>query len=110
MAGNNVLHFSDEGFDGDVLKSDVPVLVDFSATWCGPCRALAPVVEQLADEYAGRAKIGKLDVDECPDTAAKYQVRGVPTVLIFKNGNVAGQSVGLVSKSRLAEMLDKALT
>lgn len=109
MAGQNVLHFTDAGFENDVINSDVPVLVDFTASWCGPCRALAPAVEQLAADYDGRAKVGKLDVDECPTTAAKYKIRSVPTVLVFNRGKVAGQSVGLVAKKRLAEMLDKAI-
>jgi len=109
MAESKVIHLNDAGFEAEVLKANVPVLVDFSATWCGPCRALTPVVEQIATDYAGRVKVGKIDVDECPNTAAKYMIRGVPTVLVFKDGKVSGQSVGLVPKTKLADMLDRAL-
>jgi thioredoxin 1 len=109
MADSKLVHFTNEGFEADVLKSDVPVLVDFTATWCGPCRALAPILEQVAKDYEGRVKVGKVDVDECPDLAAKYRVSGVPTVLVIKEGKVVGQSIGLVQKTKLADMLDRAL-
>lgn len=103
----NVLHFSDADFEAQVLKASVPVLVDFTATWCGPCRALAPLVEEAAGKYAGRVKVGKVDVDECPATAMKYQIRGVPTLLLFKDGKVASQSVGLIPRDKLTALLDK---
>ncbi|MBI5489906.1 MAG: thioredoxin [Deltaproteobacteria bacterium] len=102
-----VLHFSDADFEAEVLKSSVPVLVDFTATWCGPCRALAPLVEEAAGKFAGRVKVGKVDVDECPKTATKYQIRGVPTLLLFKDGQVAAQSVGLIPRDKLTSLLEK---
>ena len=105
MAGKNVHSFTDQNFEQEVLKSDLPVLVDFTATWCGPCKALAPIVEKLADELAGKAKVGKLDVDDAPETARKYGVRGVPTVMVFKGGQKVGQNVGLTGRDKLVELL-----
>ena len=101
-----VLAVSDAAFDGDVLKSDLPVLVDFWATWCGPCRAMTPIVEQLADEYVGKAKIGKLNVDENNQVAARYQVRGIPTMLLFKGGQLVGSKVGATGKADLQKLID----
>ena len=98
---------TDTNFEQLVLKSDKPVMVDFGATWCGPCKALAPVVEQMAEEYAGRAVIAKVDVDECPEASAQFRIRNVPTVLFFKNGEVVDKSVGAVPKATLSEKLDK---
>jgi len=92
-----------------VLKSSVPVLVDFTATWCGPCRALAPIIEEVAGSYAGKVKVGKVDVDECPTTATKFQIRGVPTLLLFKDGKVTAQSVGLIPKAKVTELLDRVI-
>lgn len=106
MAGANTLNFTDGAFDADVLKSDVPVLVDFWAEWCGPCRMIAPTVDQVADEYAGKVKVGKLNVDENGGTAMRYNVRGIPTLLLFKGGQVVEQRVGAVSKSDLVKMLE----
>ena len=109
MAGPNTLEFTDDSFDGDVLKSDVPVLVDFWASWCGPCRMIAPHVDDIATEFAGKAKVGKVEVDSNQGTAARYQVRGIPTLLLFNNGEVVDQVVGAVSKEKLAEMLQGQL-
>lgn len=91
------------------MNSDQPVLVDFTATWCGPCRQIAPLVDQLADEYEGRAKVAKLDIDESPETARRFQIRGVPTILVFKGGEVVDQQVGLAPKTVLANKINSAL-
>ncbi|MBR4804664.1 MAG: thioredoxin [Bacteroidales bacterium] len=98
-------HITDANFEEVVLKSTIPVLVDFGATWCGPCKALAPVVEQIAEEYAGKAVVAKADVDECPTVSAQLRIRNVPTVLFFKNGQVVDKSVGAVPKNVLVEKL-----
>ena len=105
MASNKVQHFNDLNFEQEVLKSDKPVLVDFTATWCGPCKALAPIVDQIADELDGQVKVGKLDVDESPVTAGKLGIRGVPTVMVFKAGERAAQHVGLTTKAKLKELI-----
>ncbi|MEC7526224.1 MAG: thioredoxin [Myxococcota bacterium] len=109
MAGKNVVSVNDLNFEDEVVKSDQPVLVDFTATWCGPCRQIAPLVDQLADEYSGKAKVAKLDIDESPETARRFQIRGVPTILIFKGGEVVDQQVGLAPKTILAQKLDGAM-
>jgi thioredoxin 1 len=106
MAGSNTLTFSDAAFDKEVLSSDVPVLVDFWAEWCGPCRMMAPTIETVATEYAGRVKVGKLDVDSNGQTAMRYNIRGIPTLLLFKNGRVVEQRVGAVGKSEVTKMLE----
>lgn len=106
MAGANTLNFTDDSFDQDVLQAEKPVLVDFWATWCGPCVAMAPVIDQVADEYQGKVKVGKLDVDSNPGSASRYQVRGIPTMLLFKNGQVVDQVVGAVGKAKLTQLLD----
>jgi len=106
--GNEII-ISDSNFDQEVLLSEIPVLVDFWAPWCAPCRMLAPIIEELAGEYAGRVKVGKLNVDENPSTAARYGVRGIPALILFKNGGIANQSIGLQPKQNIKEMVDKAL-
>jgi thioredoxin 1 len=103
------LHFTDGNFEDDVLKADTPVLVDFWATWCGPCRMIAPIVEELAVEYEGKAKIGKLDVDSNQQTAIKYGVRSIPTILIFKGGQLKDTIVGAVPKNQLVHRLNAVL-
>ncbi|MFZ5895360.1 MAG: thioredoxin [Myxococcota bacterium] len=105
MASKDVQVFNDLNFETEVLSSSVPVLVDFTATWCGPCKQLSPIVDQLATELAGQVKVGKLDVDESPVTAGKYGVRGVPTVMVFKNGERAAQHVGLTTKQKLIDLV-----
>ena len=109
MAGEHTLNFTDGAWDTDVLKSDVPVLVDFWAEWCGPCRMMAPAVDVIANEYAGRVKVGKLNVDENNATAGRYQVRGIPTLLLFKGGQVVAQQVGAIGKSDMQKMLEPHL-
>lgn len=99
-------HFTDENFNTEALSSDIPVLVDFYADWCGPCKMLAPIVEALAPEYEGKVKIGKLNVDNAPNTAQKYGIMSIPTLLFIKNGEVVNKIVGLVSKAELEEALN----
>jgi thioredoxin 1 len=106
MSGTNTLNFTEAGWDTEVLKSDQPVLVDFWATWCGPCRAMTPIIDQLATDYAGKARIGKLNVDENPQVAARYQVRGIPTMLLFKNGALVASKVGSTNKGELQKLID----
>ncbi|MBZ5544318.1 MAG: thioredoxin [Acidobacteriia bacterium] len=109
MAGKNTLVFTDQNFESEVLKSDKPVLVDFWAEWCGPCRLMAPAVEALAEEYASRAKVGKVNVDENQSVTARYQIRGIPTLLVFKNGEIQEQYVGVTSKDAIVKMLERHL-
>ncbi len=106
MAGTNTLTFTDSDFDAEVLQSDQPVLVDFWAIWCGPCRQMAPVIDSLATKYAGKVKIGKLDVDHNPASAQRFNVRGIPTMLLFKGGRPVEQIVGSVPESRVSDTLD----
>ena len=101
----NVIELTDDNFENEVLKSSVPVLVDFTATWCGPCKALAPIVEGLANDAAGKYKVAKLDIDDASNTARKYRVMSVPTVLVFQGGQLKGQHVGLTNKETLLKLL-----
>ncbi len=102
-------HVTDANFEEEVLKASGPVLVDFWATWCGPCKMIAPVLDELAEEYAGKLQICKLDVDANPATAPKYNVKGIPTLIIFKNGNVEAKKVGAMSKSQLAAFIESTI-
>lgn len=101
--------FSDDNFESEVLKSDKPVLIDFWATWCGPCRTIAPVVEEIASEYNGKLKVGKLDVDNNQQTAIKYGVRSIPTLLIFKNGVVKETIIGAIPKGQIVQKLNSVI-
>lgn len=104
-----IVHLTDENFEEEVLKSSVPVLVDFWAEWCAPCRAIAPTLEVIATEYAGKLKIAKLDVDSNPKTPPKYGIRGIPTLIIFKQGEVAGLEMGALPKSRLVDFINSKI-
>ncbi len=106
MASDNTLTFTDAAFDTEVLGSDTPVLVDFWAEWCGPCRMMTPTIDSIAADYQGKAKVGKLNVDDNGQTAMRYQIRGIPALLLFKGGKVVDQKVGAVGKPELQKMLD----
>jgi thioredoxin 1 len=110
MASNDVVILQDATFDKEVLKSDVPVLVDFWAVWCGPCKAIAPAVEELAKQYKGKVKVAKMDVDQHQQVPQQYGIRSIPTLLLFKGGRVVDTIVGAVSKSKLEESVKKALS
>ncbi len=105
MAGANVLDINDQNFETQVLQSAEPFLLDFSAVWCGPCKVLAPIVEKLAEEYKGKIKVGKLDIDDSPGVASKFGIRGVPTVLVFEGGKESGRHVGVTNKETLLKLL-----
>jgi len=109
MAGGHTLEFSEQNFEQEVLKSDKPVLVDFWATWCAPCRMMAPAVDAIAEAYAGRAKVGKLNVDDNLSLTSQYKIRGVPTLLLFKSGQIMEQIAGTASKEAISKMLEKHL-
>ena len=109
MAAESVQTFTDSNFDDTVIKSGGPVLVDFWAEWCGPCKRLAPTVDALATDYAGKITVGKLNVDDNPGTASKFQIRGIPTLLLFKGGQVVESVVGLAQKDDLKKVIEKHL-
>ncbi len=104
----NLVEISDASFEAEVLKAAEPVLIDFWAPWCGPCKAIAPIVEELAQEYAGRLKVVKMNVDDNPQTPSKYGVRGIPNLIVFKGGQVHDQIVGAVPKAQLVKAIDRA--
>ena len=107
MAGDNVKHLTDAEFEEYVLKGDLPSLVDFWAPWCGPCKAIGPVIEELAGDYTGKVQITKMNVDENPNTPGKYSIRAIPTLILFKDGEIVDQVTGAVGKTQLVAMLNK---
>ncbi len=106
---DEIVHVTDETFEEEVLKSDVPVLVDYWAEWCGPCKMIAPILEEVVKDYAGRLKVAKLNIDENVGTPPKYGIRGIPTLMLFRDGNVEATKVGALSKSQLSAFLDSNL-
>ena len=105
----HIVHISDESFEEEVLQSEQPVLIDYWAEWCGPCKMIAPVLEEIATEYSDRLKVVKLNIDDNPQTPPKYGIRGIPTLMVFKNGQVEATKVGAVSKAQLTAFLDASL-
>jgi thioredoxin 1 len=101
-----IVHVTDDSFESDVIKSNQPVLIDYWAEWCGPCKMIAPVLDEIAEEYAGRLKVAKLNIDENPNTPPRYGIRGIPTLMLFKDGEVEATKVGAVSKSQLVAFID----
>lgn len=110
MPEENLLHVTDEDFEAEILKSEKPVLVDFWAAWCGPCKAIAPTIEALAKEYAGQIRVAKLDVDNNPKSAMKFGIKAIPTMIMFKDGEVSDQITGAVGKAQLEEAIKKVLS
>ena len=106
---DKIVHLSDDSFENDVIKSELPVVVDFWAEWCGPCKMIAPILDEVAEDYEGKVTIAKLNVDQNSVTPEKYGVRGIPTLLIFKNGELEGTKVGALSKTQLKEFIDAQL-
>ena len=107
--GSDILHVTDDSFEDNVLKAELPVLVDYWAEWCGPCKMIAPILDEISSDYAGKMSIAKLNIDENPDTPPKYGIRGIPTLMLFKNGNVQATKVGALSKSQLTAFIDSNL-
>lgn len=106
---SGILHVTDDSFEDNVLKAELPVLVDYWAEWCGPCKMIAPILDEISTDYAGKMSIAKLNIDENPDTPPKYGIRGIPTLMLFKNGNVQATKVGALSKSQLTAFIDSNL-
>lgn len=106
---DKIVHLTDDSFENEVLKSGEPVLVDYWAEWCGPCKMIAPVLDEIAEEYAGKLKVGKLNIDDNPGTPPRYGIRGIPTLMLFKDGEVEATKVGAVSKSQLTAFIDSNL-
>ena len=104
---DNIIHVSDDSFEQEVLQSEMPVLIDYWAEWCGPCKMIAPVLDEVASEYADKVRVAKLNIDETPATPPKYGIRGIPTLMLFKNGEVEATKVGAVSKAQLTAFLDE---
>jgi thioredoxin 1 len=109
MASENVFEATDQNFQSDVIDSQIPALVDFWAVWCAPCRTIAPHVEALANEYAGKIRVGKFDIDANPEVPTKFDIRSIPTLMVFKGGKVVGQIVGAVPRAKIEELIKKAL-
>jgi thioredoxin 1 len=109
MAGDNVIQATDSDFEAQVLKSDIPCLVDFWAPWCGPCKAIGPMIEELADQYAGKIKVAKMNVDDNPSSPSRYGIRAIPTLILFKDGDIVDQVTGAVGKAQLESMFNKVL-
>ena len=106
---DNIVHASDASFEADVLNADLPVLVDYLAAWCGPCKMIAPILDEVAVEYAGKLKVVKVDIDSNKETPAKFGIRGIPTLMIFRGGNIEATKVGALSKSQLVEFIDSTI-
>jgi len=105
----NIVYLSDDSFEDEVLKDELPVLVDFWADWCGPCKMIAPILDEISEEYSGKLKVSKLNIDENPNTPPKFGIRGIPTLMLYKNGQVEATKVGAVSKSQLTAFIDSNL-
>ena len=109
MTSEHIVHVTDQSFEDDVLKAERPVLLDFWAEWCGPCKMIAPLLDEIAAEFGERVTVAKLNIDENPKTPQRFNVRGIPTLILFKNGQVEGQKVGALRKNQLADFLDEKL-